>query len=121
MDPVYQFIETTNSTRFTKVKGDKNVFNTRVFVIKKTLHDGTVRYAEYTTAKVNSTSVALRCVNRKCHSSLAIESAHDIIVERVHVERNGKRRNIYNFSTEADLTDDSLYANPNHSHTRAQK
>ena len=92
-----------------------------MFVIKKTLHDGTVSYGEYSLAKVNSMTLALRCVNRKCHSVLTIESAHEIIVEKTHIERNGKKRNIYNFSTTADLTDDSKYARPHHIHTKSVK
>ena len=121
MDPVYEFIGTTNSTKFSKKIKDKEIQKNRVFVIKKTLHDGTVSYGEYSLAKVNSMTIALRCVNRKCHSVLTIESAHEIIVEKTHIERNGKKRNIYNFSTTADLTDDSKYARPHHIHTKSVK
>ena len=66
-------------------------------------------------------TIALRCINRKCHSSLTIESAHEIIIERTRIERNGKKRNIYNFSPTADLTDDSKYERPHHIHTNSAK
>ena len=61
MDPVYEFIGTTNSTKFSKKIKDKEIQKNRVFVIKKTLHDGTVSYGEYSLAKVNSMTLALRC------------------------------------------------------------
>ena len=55
------------------------------------------------------------------NSVLTIESAHEIIIERTRIERNGKKRNIYNFSPTADLTDDSKYARPHHNHTNSAK
>ena len=90
MNPVFEFIGTTNSTKFSKKIKDRDVLKNRVFVIKKTLHDGTVSYGEYSVAKVNSMTIALRCINRKCHSALTIESAHEIIIERTRIKRNGK-------------------------------
>ena len=59
MDPVFEFIGTTNSTRYSKKIKDRDILKNRVFVIKKTLHDGTVTYGEYSVAKVNSMTVAL--------------------------------------------------------------
>ena len=35
---------------------------------------GHVSYGEYSVAKVNSMTIALRCINRKCYSVLTIES-----------------------------------------------
>ena len=47
MNPVYDFIGTTNSTKINKKIKDKDIQKNRVFVIRKTLHDGTVTYGEY--------------------------------------------------------------------------
>ena len=121
MNPIYEFIGTTNSTKSSKKQGGKEVLTNRVFIIKKTLSDGTVRYGEYSIAKVNSMTVALKCINRKCHASLTIESAHEIIIQKTHIERSGKKRNIYNFSPEADLTYDRKYDRPHHNHTNTAK
>ena len=121
MNPVYEFIGTTNSTKLSKKQGGKEVLTNRVFIIKKTLSDGTVRYGEYTVAKVNSMTIALRCLNRKCNAVITIESTHEIIIQKTHIERNGKKRNVYNFSPEADLTDDSKYDRPHHNHTNTAK
>ena len=121
MNPVYDFIGTTNSTKITKKIKDRDIQKNRVFVIRKTLHDGTVTYGEYSVAKVNSMTIALRCINRKCHSVLTIESAHEIIIEKTHIERNGKKRNIYNFLPTENLADDTKYNNLHHVHSKAAK
>ena len=88
MNPVYDFIGTTNSTKINKKIKDKDIQKNRVFVIRKTLHNGTVTYDEYSIAKVNSMTTALKCINRKCHSVLTIESALEMIIEKPHIERN---------------------------------
>ena len=64
MNPVYDFIGTTNSTKINKKIKDKDIQKNRVFVIRKSLHDGTVTYGEYSVAKVNSMTIAHRCINR---------------------------------------------------------
>ena len=121
MNPIFEFVGTTISTKISKKKGGKDILKNRVYVVKKTLNDGSVFYMEYTISKVNSTTVALRCCNRKCHSTLALETSHEIIIERTHIEPSGKKRNIYNFSKEADLADDSLYGLAYHDHSYSAK
>ena len=118
MEPIFEFIGTTNSTLISKKKGGRDILKNRIYVVKKTLSDGSVFYLEYTISKVNSTSIGLRCVNqRKCNSTLTLETSHEIIVERTHIERSGKKRNVYNFSQEANLADDSLYGQVFHRHS----
>ena len=122
MEPIFEFIGTTNSTLISKKKGGRDILKNRIYVVKKTLSDGSVFYLEYTISKVNSTSIGLRCVNqRKCNSTLTLETSHEIIVERTHIERSGKKRNVYNFSQEANLADDSLYGQVFHRHSSTAK
>ena len=118
MEPEFELVKTTDSTKI--AKKCKNT-NDRVFHIKKRLSNGEELYSEYTTNKVNSTSVSIRCTNRKCNSTLNIECSHSIEVVRVHIETNGKTRNVFGFSESVDLSNDSLWGIVYHKHSRGIK
>ena len=113
MEPKFEFVGTTNSTQYNVKDKTKN---NRVFHIKKIYPDGKETYCEYTTNRVNMNTVCLRCTNRKCKSTLTIETSQPTTVARIQVTPSGKNRRIFDFHESADLSDDTKYGNPHHNH-----